>query len=79
MPVNVKEPKINLHFSFSRSLKNAFLMLLESKYKKNLIISRKEFLLCIKVGREGHHLGFKDYVETFTTIFHNASRGVNGS
>ena len=55
-------------------------MLLESKYKRNLIISQKEFLFCIKVGREGQDLGFKDYVETFTaTIFHKASRGANGS
>ena len=34
----------------------------------------------IKLGQEGHHPGFKDYVETFTTTtFYNASGGANGS
>ena len=55
-------------------------MLFESKYKRNGIISQKDFLFCIKLGREGHDLGFKDYVETFkATIFHKASRGADGS
>ena len=52
----------------------------ESKYKRNGIISQKDFLFCVKLGREGHDLGFKDYVETFTaTIFYTASRVGNGS
>ena len=42
-----------LHLSLSRSLKNTFQMVFARKQKRNWIISTKEFLLCIKLGRVG--------------------------
>ena len=69
VPVKVKEPKIHLHFSFSRSLKNAFLNLLGSKYKRNWIISQKELFFCIKVGENGMTWAWKIILKLSQQLF----------